>query len=438
MFCFFSNSDLLVNLLIILISICLSILLPLSIFGMRQSIKTRRQEAIKDFSKVFCPKDVNSGEWKIVPSFEFVKYKYFLSKSGNEIENMKDFPFISWVLSAIPLVIILLVANFFATAMVIRHVVPTISNSNSIIQYAYNLFFEYINKSADLATIWLVIVAFFAGYMSIIRNLLRSVQTFDLAPESFISAAIHLFSAIAISSIIITAISLDNYSEPLSPIAIVASAFIIGFAPELGIRAIFRWTNLLRYKREDAAVYSSFKSTPIEIIDGIDYEIRARLSQYNISSVQSLAMANPIMLFVETPYGIYQTIDWVAQAQLCMSVGPGKLTRLWGLGIRTIFDLERLSEDESPGAVAIRERVGEILLLSDEISDEKFSKNEKQIGMLDGSILAILDIKMDEIHVQRLRQIWNYIESQLGDSSKHLIPFRSARSHANKRIAAAQ
>ena len=94
--------------------------------------------------------------------------------------------------------------------------------------------------------------------------------------------------------------------------------------PDVVLRNILQRDKLKNFKREEHEVFRAFKITPVEIIDGIDSEIRVRLDDHHIHSTQNLAAANPLMLFVETPYGVYQIMDWVAQAQLCCSVGREK------------------------------------------------------------------------------------------------------------------
>ena len=87
-------------------------------------------------------------------------------------------------------------------------------------------------------------------------------------------------------------------------------------------------SKLAHFKRDNTEICRKITATPVDIIDGIDSDIRDRLADHHIRSTQNLATANPLMSFVETPYGVYQIMEWVAQAQLCCSVGPDKLIRL--------------------------------------------------------------------------------------------------------------
>jgi hypothetical protein len=200
------------------------------------------------------------------------------------------------------------------------------------------------------------------------------------------------------------------------PLSIVA-AFLIGFIPEFGLRTLYRASRLWLFKREDPELYRSFLATPVEVVDGIDTEIRSRLAEFNIFSVQNLATANPIMLFVETPYGIYQSIDWVAQAQLFAAVGPKAVLRLWRLGIRTIFDLEKAALVGPQSTPEVRQAVGLALLAcADDATRQRFGPKEGPLD--DASIKALVQNKLDDLHVHRLRQIANRIEAHLGPENK--------------------
>ncbi len=190
-----------------------------------------------------------------------------------------------------------------------------------------------------------------------------------------------------------------------------AAAFVIGFIPGLAERYIISIWRRGNVKQIEGRALEQTKTIPLELIEGIDADIRAKLEDFNLFDVQNLATANPIMLFVETPYGIYQSIDWVAQAQLATSVGISRYLVLRNFAIRNLFDLERLFIDEKPeSARTLKGKISNILLYSTE--ERNPSPNENS-NIEDAT--ALVRLMIDDLAFLRLRQIWKTIEKNFLD-----------------------
>lgn len=242
--------------------------------------------------------------------------------------------------------------------------------------------------------------------------------------------------------------------KPLSRLWFVA-AFLLGFIPDM---AVGQMANLvqgwLKMKSDDQDLSAASRSTPLDVIDGIDVLTRFRLQESNIFEVQNLAVANPVMLFVETPYGIYEVIDWVAQAQLCTAVGPERFLELRRNSIRTVFDLERavlsyhttselrryvgsilLAPAPAPPKGAPALRIQRYLGLGKATGDAGAAPRDAEQFALyaaelfsrpstsydgktpsddpDESLKHLVRIIVDDLHVCRLRQVWLQILSKI-------------------------
>lgn len=397
----------LTDLLVWSIVLCMSILPPLIFVCIRQSVKLNRQEIVLDLAKVF--KSQNADTSNVIPSFEFVKYKYFLGRNeGRDDGRPRDYTLFSWIAGAIPLVLLLGFISMLSVH-VVGPIVATFLTCGALAIPAWPLW------------AWSLCAAFAGAYVFMIRAFYRAINNFDLSPASFVGAASNLIVGIVGAQVLSHVLFIPVAQTPLSPTMIVVGtvilSFAIGYLPESATRTILWRSELFNFKRENLDVYKSSLSVPIEIIDGIDTEIRDRLGDFHIKTPQNLAAANPLMLFVETPYGVYQIMDWVAQAQLCCSVGPEAVTKFWKLGIRTLFDLERAAYDRDCYSKFYLLEIGSILETSS-IRGGSGPTSAPRSGWDEETIVSNIAIRLDDPHVHRLRQIYILIGDLLGKSNR--------------------
>lgn len=308
--------------------------------------------------------------------------------------------------------------------------------------------------------------AFIGAYAASLRYMLRALSTFDFSSFTFIRQA----AMIALTTVLVMCmyraapnIDLDftrqaaqvTATQPDTSMNVLwlALALSLGLLPGSIFQFILARTRdyFTWMKSTDDRFLEWTRIVPLDVIDGIDYFTRFRLEECGISDVQALATYNPIMLHIETPYKIFQALDWITQAQLCCVVGLDRFLLLRQFNIRTIFDLERaLKEDKttdkkrtaamdtfdhiyagilfSPNS-AMRgvEDISKVrLLMPDgagmkEVTASEYSswaRNEiNKPDMLSHAIEHLMSWISDDLHVRRARRIWNEISVQLGPGS---------------------
>jgi hypothetical protein len=221
------------------------------------------------------------------------------------------------------------------------------------------------------------------------------------------------------------------------------AAFLIGFYPDLFIPALaakIPWLSLRRVSNESKALQEEF---PLDMIIGIDPYIKYRLGEFEITDVQNLATMNPIQVFVETPYGLYEVIDWIAQSQLIPAVGSQKTLRLRELSVRTIFDLEKCIHNQN-----LRSRVLSLLGFGAEnvaqvhSNDQAVTFADPSTRVIEGNSEKVLDLShdldtivayiRDDLHVRRLRQIWDGVRDMLDERPAPPMPGKVSLSLVDK------
>ncbi|MDW5313416.1 hypothetical protein [Rhizobium sp. PL01] len=427
------------------------------------------------------------------PSFEFVKSKYISDlqvqdpPEGKPFNAMNDIDQIDWIIKSI--------GNFGSRGD--WRIFLSAIGFILLCYFGFSALFNTLScglgaavccapsaaacvESADSYGNWHQLrvigsLAFAGAFIAAVRNFVRSVAVFDLSPYTFLR-----HTAEIVASVIFTIVLFAVFRDPISgitnlvagilpsasapttqtaaPSAVTATGNHIqpiwfGLAPLLGLLPqsatkflLMKFQNLISWiKTTDDRFINVTKIVSLDIIDGIDYETRFRLEGCGIFDVQNLATYNPIMLHIESPYGIYQVIDWVAQAQLCHILGPEKFLIFRELNIRTIFDLERAIGSKQ-SVKAFDEICAGVLLASTSSLRETVKISATKPITMDPDKSQAVDAdayciwarqKMqrdddskatehvlrwiaDDLHVRRLRRLWLDISASLGPEAEYL------------------
>jgi hypothetical protein len=347
---------------------------------------------------------------KSMPSFESARIKYELTPRGNadraEQPRSKENTEAAerrairsrdtWLSYLLPgLIYSSLTALGFITAMLLSGDVGFWSTPNFILSGMYPI--DATLQSPKLTAYqWnsgaAIIAGFVGAYLFTLQYLVQRVRSYELSPMSFLVASVSILEGCFVVAIVRHLIP-ENYVPQL-----IALAFIVGYFPTFGIVLLIERLKIAQLKSVDREAYSRRFLMPTDIIDGIDMLTKFRLMEAGIRDVQNLATANPVLVYVETPYGLLTIVDWIAQAQLILAVGGATATRLRSIGIRTIFDIPPLTVSETSRKMVLEQIQP---ALANEPTEQHFNAFYKTLT--------------HDIHVRRLGSFWKLMESLVED-----------------------
>ncbi|WP_237151672.1 hypothetical protein [Oryzibacter oryziterrae] len=471
----------------------IAVLTPGIVIFARNEVRCQRLAQILYFSKVFPQAaQPNTGSSLANPSFEFVKLKYTYDLPGVMAENVEDEKLMSMVkrksfghsdrvlfYSSVGYMLVC----FFGFSVVLAGVPSSFSSDHAPLQS----WFAWLSSSVlisggsggegkaltseGIRSLTIAGMAFLGAYIASVRQFVRSLLVFDLSTATFVRQTMEIVSSMVLVTVLyrtfpdpgqVPAQLYEALVQPGGPSASPAehdvSKIWIGLALAFGVMQessllfiLEKFKDFMPWlKRSDDRFMAVTSSTPLEVIDGITFPIRYRLQECGIDEVQNLATYNPIMLHIESPFGIYETIDWVGQAQLCCVVGIERFLLMRQLNLRTIFDLERAvrSRHAPPEFDRIlacvlfstNERLEQLTKLSglkisardgtgskplelsaflswayDQIgkNDIQDRSDEKRLSEFVEHFMRLIG---DDLHVRRLRRIWCDISESLGSA----------------------
>ncbi len=462
------------------IALTIAILTPVLLVIGRREIRFRRLIALRNLVTSYpalAERGLNTDRYveEIDPSFKYVKEKYVADDAATardstpltQIENairltrsLLSLGEIRMLLASVGLVI-LTYYGMKSSLELLSSGIPADRTGAAGCQPG--------DQARLIATI-----TFAGAFVAALRVFIRGLAVFDLSTYTILRQTVEIMT-----SVIIVLLLYWAFPNPLAPLeALLAgkpqagspcgvSRIWLALAPLLGLlpfsaakflmvklRSAISWV-----KQDDDRFAELTRVVTIDIIDGIDYYTRFRLEECGIYDVQNLATYNPILLYVESPFPFYQCVDWVAQAQLCHLLGLEKFQFLRNYNIRTIFDLERAIDFRSRGKSGGRttdgpdefDRIYASILLAPTATlrqaasigdlrpfilkdkkvtpanvDEYCAWAYQEIQSYDAAerlkpcVEHMMGWLADDLHVRRLRRIWQEMSDSLGERTMRL------------------
>jgi hypothetical protein len=371
--------------------VLLSLLLPLSIFVGRRNVRVRRLRMLDNLASVLRYVPADSGSF-IAPALELVRARYLggargAGAGGRVLDWLKE---VGVYLLPTGIFVLLSACGF---GLVVGLGGEWLEAARGLLR---GLRAEG-GGALDFPTATaLVLGAGFVGaYVWSIDYLILRIANFDLSPLSFLRTSAHVLMTVFVAWVLCQVVAAPGIQEKLAVAVVLGIAFLAGLYPSLGVNVLIdRLPHWLRLKREVPEADDISRSFPLDLIDGIDSSIRFRLNQLEIAEVQNLATANPILLYIEAPYGLLEVIDWMAQAQLLVELGPERFLQARSTGVRDMVAFLELGQSKEG-----RRLLAPLLLPEAEANEE--------------ALQVRFDSIAGKLHVQHLHHWWTVISQAL-------------------------
>src|SRR5436189_5959836 len=181
-----------------LISALIAVALPLSILFIRDTVKKGRIGIIKELEVVYQLGAPSGGSDGIVPSMEFVKYKYDVGTSEG---RLKDLSLKNYLPAAVPFALLLFIFGWVGVLFVLAAVVqPPLKGLSFLPDLG-----QVTAPGKFPAPGWVFTITYFGALMLCVKRLLRSVSNFDLSPTTFLTCSMHVLLGIVTAVIIANA-----------------------------------------------------------------------------------------------------------------------------------------------------------------------------------------------------------------------------------------
>jgi hypothetical protein len=238
-----------------------------------------------------------------------------------------------------------------------------------------------------------ITAGFLGAYLFTLQYLVGRVRNYELSPTSFLVASMSLIEGCFVVSIA------RHFIFSATPHASFgALAFLLGYFPTFGITWLVERMRVRNLKRTAPAAYDRRFVMPTDMIDGVDMLMKFRLMEAGVHDVQNLATANPVLLYVETPFSLITILDWIAQAQLIIAFGGTIAVDLRTIGLRTIFDVAAMGKEPETRRMVMEKVWPDMVPLKDKVvTPELFH--------------VLLEVITGDIHVRRLQTFWSVMGS---------------------------